>query len=249
MLSEGLYTYAQDLTAIHLGTALGFLQEVRCLAAQPDVLPEPNRIPMKLIKIRQHSISSIVHAYSGLESAVNSTGYKLFFDKDSPHYLTDRDLPLKRLIESWEKTLPVADKLCFLLQRRGKDLEPRRLQELRELNNLRNWLVHGFNYKTTLLLQDDAGGQSYSVLDREDSCNWAEKFLHTKFNSLDMLGCDDATTATRIVVESLVALADATGEMYSAWSWWGNSSFLTFVARPGVGTDIGELLGRAETWF
>jgi hypothetical protein len=248
MFAEGLHTYTQDLTAIHLGAALGCLYQARQGAAQPDKPLGSDGVPMRLIRVRQLAISSIMHCYSGLESAINSAGYRLFSDQESPRYITERDLPLKRFIEAWNKTLPLVDKFCFLLENSGKDVPRELAQPVRELASLRNWIVHGFNYKTTILCQESPDRQALLVIDREDSCNWSEKFSQTRFKSLDMLDSDDADKANRIVVQALVALADAIGEMYCAWSWWGDTSFLTFVARPGVGTNIGELFGRADSW-
>ncbi len=74
---------------------------------------------------------------------------------------------------------------------------------MRELNSLRNWLVHGFSYKKIFLLQSTSEDDTYDVVDIEESVNWAEKFPNTKFKPLEDLNSEDADLALRIVFEAL----------------------------------------------
>jgi hypothetical protein len=80
--------------------------------------------------------------------------------------------------------------------------------QLRELNTLRNWIVHGFSYKTTYLIEPETEGV-YNVVDMEDSVDWQKKFPNTKFKPLDRLGVEDARLALTIVLEILRIMSDS----------------------------------------
>src|SRR4029079_17691164 len=106
-------------------------------------------------------------------------GFELFFNEDSPRYVRpeQRDFLLKKSIRSWDTT-PFIEKTAFVLFHASKGELPSKLEnQLRELNNLRNWLVHGFSYKTTYLLDPKPNETGdYEVVDIEESIDWSKKF-------------------------------------------------------------------------
>ena len=206
---EGLYTYTQTLTASHLESALSNLIEARNLSRQGDD-------KFLLIKVRHKVVSCIIHGYCALEAALNRAGHQMFNDTENRNYISLdlRSVELDLLIKSWPRSLPPVDKLRFIISHFAKGPIPRLENELRELGNLRNWLVHGYIYQTTLLLsQEDQ--TNFDILDREDSVDWAKVFPNTKFQAIDRLEYADGITAIRVVFESLRLLAEATDEIFS----------------------------------
>ncbi|MFN8231149.1 MAG: hypothetical protein U0V03_09545 [Bacteroidia bacterium] len=191
-LNDGLQTTTNNLSSTHIGLALEYLYESR-----------------KIKQWNKQCLSTIIHGFIGLESYVNFLGHELFFNDESHLYLSldKKELPLKKLLNSWGSTLPVLDKIEYLLSLKSKSLPDNLKFQLIELNNLRNWLVHGFSYKTTYLLEpDNVKEQTYSVLDMEDNVDWKKKFPHTKFHSLSLLDFSDAEIALKIVLEVLKVL-------------------------------------------
>lgn len=168
-----------------------------------------------LVLSRRLAVSSIIHSFSGLESLVNYFGFELFFNADSQRFVppNKRDFLLSRMVKSWDK-VPCIDKLSVVLAHSGKVALSSRLEnQLRELNNLRNWLVHGVSYKTTSLWEPVSGKPgTHQLVDREDSVDWAKKFPNTKFKPLDRLNAIDAYTALQIVFEAGKLLYDSMPE-------------------------------------
>lgn len=154
------------------------------------------------------SISSIVHAFLGLESMINLIGDKLLFDHNSKIYIPDseRDYALKKLISSWAKTSCI-EKLIFLLSITKKRPIPEKLlAQLRELNTLRNWIVHGFPYKETTLRERRKHHRTrrpigWNIIDREHDIDWKKKFPNTKFGPLHELEPKDAKLGLKIILE------------------------------------------------
>ena len=185
-----LLTVTHSLAGAHLGHALDSLFECR--------------VKHPIIENRR-SVSIIVHAFSGLESLVNLIGTQLFFDRDSGFYILEenRDYALKRLIQKWD-TMPALGKIDLILsQTQEANLPPHLRSQLGELNNLRNWVVHGFIYRETVLLEPKGEGEKgYALIDKEVHVNWAEKFPTTKFKILEELNKDDACLALKICLET-----------------------------------------------
>jgi hypothetical protein len=82
------------------------------------------------------------------------------------------------------------------------------LADLRELNNLRNWIVHGFVYKTTVLVEKNSEGQ-YDEVDVENEIDWLKHFPRNRFNSLDRIDERDARKALLISFRALTWLQRA----------------------------------------
>jgi hypothetical protein len=156
------------------------------------------------------AMSSIIHSFCGMESVINRIGYNLFFNEDSIKYIVPakRDFLLKRLIKSWDN-VAITEKLQFVLYYSGKFEIPRLLEnQLRELNNYRNWIVHGFAFKETYLIDRLPVSESEyasglisrgTLVDQESSVDWSTKFPVTKFNAIDSIKLDDAKLALSIV--------------------------------------------------
>jgi hypothetical protein len=151
------------------------------------------------------TISSIIHSYCAIESTVNTIAYGIFRREDHPHYIAPihRSFLLKKCLSNW-KTLQFIDKFCLLFDC-AKQVQPSEnvLADLRELNNLRNWIVHGFVYKKTLLLEKTSEGE-YEGVDEEDEINWLGHFPKNHFNPLDQM---DERDARKVLLIALRALA------------------------------------------
>src|SRR5579872_2228158 len=135
-LLELTYTLAGE----HLSFAIDQLFKSQSLAVTPEH-------PWSRIEAHRCALSCVLHAYSGFDAALNHVGYELFFNPYSIKYVPPegRDLPLRRMVESWNATLPAMDKLGYILSTARAAVSARLESELRELNNYRNWIVHGFS--------------------------------------------------------------------------------------------------------
>ena len=180
------------------------------------VFDSNNRVRDELLRHR-FAMSSIIHAFSGLESSINFFGFELFFNAKSKRFVPNerRSFLLSRMIKTWDR-VPAIEKLSFVLSHSGNPvLAPRIENELRELNNLRNWLVHGFSYKKTLLAEPHSDEHGfYMIVGTSDSVDWREKFPNTKFKPLDKLDADDARLALKIVFAALKLLSDSMNEHF-----------------------------------
>jgi hypothetical protein len=195
---DELLEFTRNLFSDHLSLAIDSLLTSKELNANSEMHPKA------WVEARRQAMSSILHAYSGLESVVNMIGHSFFFDSNSPNYISPdtRDIPLKRMVQAWQMSLPCTDKVNYILSVSSQSLSPKLDNELRELTNLRNWITHGFSYKSMVLLDKQSDGTLQQV-DREDSVSWKTKFPNTKFHPLDELNHEDAHTANRIVLEIL----------------------------------------------
>ena len=203
--NDELETITQSVVPDHLGQAFDLLRESKEVErADSDSLSK--------LKERRIAISCIIHSFCVLDSVVNYFGDELFFDLDSQRFVkeTERDMPFKKLLKSWNK-MSCLDKLQLVLYYSdSRELQANLAARLRELNILRNWLVHGFTYKTTFLLESspEKGEGTFTVVDYEESIDWRKKFPNTKFNSLGGLYFEDARKALTIVLEALELLSD-----------------------------------------
>lgn len=226
MIDDCLHTFTISLYADHLGLAAEALYRIK----DSD-------------RRSKNAISSIMHSYCGLESAVNYIGYQLFFDSESEKYIKeeDRDLPLRRMINNWNSNLSCLEKIEYVLSIYKIILSPKLKNELLELNNLRNWLTHGFSYKQTLLLEPKNDEKNtFNLIDKEDSIDWIKKFPNTKFNPLDSLERDDAKKAFRIIMETLVIISTATGQPFYMATYYKNPN-ISLISND---TDIDKIIDR-----
>lgn len=223
---DNLVTFSTSLTADHLSLSM-------------EAFYRLDETGMR----SKHAITSILHSFCGLESAVNLIAFDFFFNSDSPKYLPDnkRDMPLKKFLKSWNASIPCLEKIDYLLSTRSEKLDDKTRNQLTELNNLRNWISHGFPYKTTWLIEPDTEDNTKgTVLDFEHSVDWSKKFQATKFNSLDSLDKVDAEKALRIVLAVLIKLSEVTEQIFH---------LVTYMDKPNYkmiykDSKIDEILKR-----
>jgi len=93
------------------------------------------------------------------------------------------------------------EKITFLLEKLHLNaMSELQRQKIAEINNLRNILMHGSSYNTTMLL-DPSGENSWEVHDQEDSVDWSKKFPANKFNSPVMLDYYDAKKCLETILD------------------------------------------------
>ncbi|KXK15413.1 MAG: hypothetical protein UZ14_CFX002000434 [Chloroflexi bacterium OLB14] len=206
--SGDLQSFTVSLEELHLGHAVDLMRKSK-------VVSKNAKTGWETSLVHRCAISSILHGFCALESAINYFGHEMFFNKGSESYvpIEKRDYLLNKFLKKWDKS-EALEKLEFILSY-SKVSTPEKLRnELIELNNLRNWIAHGKVYITTFLLDpkddpdNDEETQTYSVVDMEDSVNWKGKFPNTKFKSLGKLNFDDAQIALTIVLNTLKILSE-----------------------------------------
>lgn len=207
VINGELHTLTISLVDTHLSHALDLFR-------RSNKLLRDSKTVYNITLAQRCALSSIIHGFCALESMANYIGFEMFFNSDSKRYITPdkRDLLLERFVKSWDKTNAI-EKIEFIVHYSGSKALPASLiSRLRELNTLRNWLVHGFPYTTTLLLDpiNEADKSAYNVVDREDSVDWKSKFPNTKFKPLGELDFNDAQTALIIVLEILKVISECT---------------------------------------
>ncbi|MDP1716233.1 MAG: hypothetical protein Q8L41_15960 [Anaerolineales bacterium] len=201
--SGDLQTLTVSLESLHLGHAVDLMRKSKAVSKTAKTGWEKELV-------QRCAISSILHGFCALESTINYFGYEMFFYKDSQRYIPTetRDYLLTKFLANWDKGKAL-EKLEFIFSYSKASLPEKLLNELRELNNLRNLIAHGFVYRTTLLLDpqdspdNDENTQSYSVIDTEDNVDWKKKFPNTKFKPLAKMDFDDSQVALTIVLKVL----------------------------------------------
>jgi hypothetical protein len=204
-----IFSVTKSLDTHHLGHAV-------------DLYRMANNQTEENSEYRYHlAMSSIIHSYCGLESLINRIGYELFFNEESIKYVapTKRDFLLKRLLKSWDNVATI-DKLQFILFYSGKiEISGKLESQIRELNNYRNWIVHGFSYKETFLMDwhpisDEERNNGLVArgmpIDQESNIDWETKFPVTKFTALDSINISDAKIALSIVFSICEIVCNAT---------------------------------------
>lgn len=189
-----LVKLTNDLSNSHLGYSI----DLMCSSKASSQAKKPK---FSWVFARRQATSSVLHAYMGFESIVNKIGYDLYVLKDSPRYIPEdkRNLPLRRFVKAWDKSVSIIEKFEHILEIKSVTADQKTRNELGELNNLRNMLVHGVCYQTTILVNPETS----IVEDREDTINWKNKFPNTKFNPVDQLDYHDAVKAIEVVFKCL----------------------------------------------
>jgi hypothetical protein len=211
VIDDELHTITNSLEMMHLGHSVDMMRKSKKVF-------ETAKTGWDKELVNRCVVSSILHGFCALESVINLFGNEMFFHQDSKRYIPPekRGFLLKKFIETWNKA-PSIEKLRVILAHSGNSelsaLPAKLDNELRELNNLRNWIAHGFIYTTTFLLEPTEGGnteqdQSYTIHDMEDSVNWQRKFPNTKFKSLKELNYEDAQIALTIVLKTLKIISE-----------------------------------------
>lgn len=181
----------------HFAQAIDELREVLSL-------PEVETHNDYLMEWRLSS-SCVVHCLSSIDSLVNGIGFDYFFNKDTEQFipLENRSFSLMRTLRSWDN-LSLLERLMVIIEVAGlKPLPPKLENEIREMNDLRNWIIHGKPFTLTTLREfyhDEENFFRMEVHDWEESINWNKKYPNTKFNSPSQLDRQDAKNSFRIAV-------------------------------------------------
>jgi hypothetical protein len=167
-----------------------------------------DRAHNKQIELR-HSNSCIIYCTSALDSLVNYLRFEMFLNDESDDFILgqERSFALQKILDLWEYRLTVLDKLDLILeQSKSKPLEKNLRQKLKELNNLRNWIVHGKPYFVTYREETTWEGLRFisNIYDVREQFGEDEKFNKTKFNSPTSLNIKDAKTALFMVLETIL---------------------------------------------
>lgn len=230
---DELYTIINSLAQSHLGQAIDSMRRSYDLELSKDGFSK--------MAAHQNAISSIMHGFCFLESLLNSLGYELLFNKESSEYILEenRDYPLKKLSYNWN-TLRALDKLDFLMQHLyNKNVNEKYKNKLIEINNLRNMLMHGVSYTTTLLLEPN-GENSWLIHDQEDSINWNKKFNQNKFNSLVNIDYTDSKKVLTVILEICKPFyMESMG--LSVTTIYPNGNYQAFIGENIDFTDLLEL--------
>jgi len=163
----------------------------------------------KELKIEsRYAISSIIHSFLALDSLINYLGFELFFSSHpEPDVFideTERSYALKHVLKLWRnQRLSVLEKIDLILaEKKLQPLNSNTVLKIKELNNLRNWVVHGKPYSMTLYAENVWEGLwLHSTLKDVEDDFGKDKFPITKFNSPANLNKNDAKTALIIVLE------------------------------------------------
>ena len=189
----------------HIAQAIDELQKALAL-------PETGTHEDYLIEWRLSS-SCIVHSVSALDSLVNGIGFDYFFNKDTDHFIPDksRGFSLKRMIKAWDN-LSLLERLMVVAEVTDIDsLQPKIENEIRELNDLRNWIIHGKPFILMTLREYYRDEENYfraDVHDWEESVDWKKKYPNTKFKSPSRLDRHDAKNALRISVKAILFILE-----------------------------------------
>ena len=203
-------TDVRTLYADHLGHAIDLLHE--SLANRDSEPGSPNALHS-----RRCAMSVMIHGFSSLESVLNFMAYRMFTLDDAAEFipLTKRDFFVQSMIKRWDN-LKVTEKCNAILSVSGASLLPNGVHsKLSEMNNLRNWIVHGTCYHSTLLVAPSSEPHVlYEVVDEEPGESWKrwnQKFPQCRFNQPLALNVSDAQTALRVIIEVLLILSKGTG--------------------------------------
>ena len=224
---EELQQFTLSLVSDHLSLATHLLSESHKFAGAPWHWMQSHR----------QAVSSILHSFLALESAINLIGHKLFFDPSSPDYIppAKRDIPLKLMVDRWWTALSWHIKLKYILSINNCPLDPKLEQELLECARMRNLIAHGNPYKQTILFEMHFLGPT--VADREIHFD-SDKFSHTKMKSPTFVDHEDAYTVNKVILDALKVLATQTGEQFVVYTMHKSHA----LASIGDDFDVDEFL-------
>ncbi|APF25230.1 MULTISPECIES: hypothetical protein [Clostridium] len=157
---------------------------------------------------RYYCISCIIHSVSAIEACISKIAYETFDNAKSSFYIPveKRNISLSIIINTWFK-MQTIDKINLFLQMFEKNRLDKILEsKFKELDNLRNWLIHGPCYDTIYLLEPK-GDNNFDLIDKKDSIHWECRYPNSKFNSLEDIDETDAYKALEISLEVLKQLS------------------------------------------
>src|SRR5262245_3605336 len=109
VINGELQTITRSLTDMHLGHAVDQMRKSKAIS-------QTARTGFEKMLVERLALSSILHGFCALESAINYFGHEMFFHPESDRYVLPekRDVLLKRFVQSWDKAVSL-EKLHFIL--------------------------------------------------------------------------------------------------------------------------------------
>jgi hypothetical protein len=241
---QELRTDVRTLYGDHLGHALGLLrQSVAHEGGQSSTA--------HILRSQRYAISAIIHAFCSLESVLNFMAYRMFSIEDGPEFIPEdkRGFFVKSMVNRWDY-LKVTEKCNAILSVSQALLLPNEVNSrLSEVGKLRNWIVHGKCYHSTLLVSPSPDPHVlYEVIDEEASKSWKDweqRFPFYHFNQPLAVNHSDARTVLRVIIETLLILSRGTG-----FKWFYTTCFPQLSACGLSGDtecDLDGLLGIEST--
>ena len=207
---QEIRTDVRTLYADHLGHALDLLHESHADA-------EAHLGHVKALHSKRCAISAIIHGFSSLEAVLNFMAYRMFTLDDVAEFIPmeKRGFFVQSMIKRWGN-LRITEKCNAILSVSGASLLPNEVHsKLSEVNNFRNWIIHGTCYHSTLLVAPSSEPQVlYEVVDEEPGENWKgwnKKFPLCRFSQPLAINVSDAQTALRVIIQALLILSKGTG--------------------------------------
>jgi hypothetical protein len=143
--------------------------------------------------------------------------YRMFTLDDAAEFipLAKRGFFVQSMIKRWDN-LKVTEKCNAILSVSDAALLTNGVHsKLSEVNTLRNWIVHGTCYHSTLLVAPSLESRVlYEVVDEEPGESWKrwnQKFPLCRFNQPLALNVRDAQAALRVIIVVLLILSRGTG--------------------------------------
>lgn len=197
------YSLSDTIIGLHFGHAVEQMHKANQLLKKVKTGFEKEAIT-------RASLSSILHSFCALESAVNMAGQQMFNNPISISYFPEskRTFTLTKFINSWNNS-SIIDKVFVILECASREKISKKLEsQLREFNLIRNWIAHGFSYVRTLSLEITEDPNVYNVTEVKGDIDWKSKFPNTKFKELKKLNARDAKIALEITLEILRLMSE-----------------------------------------
>jgi hypothetical protein len=198
-------------------------------------------MPLPGNRSQRLATAAVIQAVVALEATVNALGHDFLFDESQPQYIQPNasDVPMHLLRQAWPRSLTLVEKLRFVLSRFSEPLEAAVASRLSELLTYRNWLAHGYIYRTQLLLEylDDKEIVMHEH-DRDDSVKWAVRFPNLKFSSLDAVAPKDAEASLRVMLEVLASIARSCGRAFEILYFAGDKARVYHERGTGAFEEV-----------
>lgn len=188
------YDIKHDLTGIH------FSQAIFCLGKSTQSKHPVENTPFV--------ISSVIHSYFTIESAINLVTDDIMFNEKSQLFIKkeDRPIELRKFFSNW-RNIFFEDKLTFLIERFTlSEISKELIEEIKELNRLRNLIVHNKIYRA--FYSQPEIEENPRIWEVEYELNTKEIFPKTKFNLPKDSNVLDSYKAFRICLKLLIIFSN-----------------------------------------
>ena len=230
-------------------------QHVRLISAAADLYhltrESLEKTPLPGNRSTSLAIATIVHSVAAIEATANAIGHDFLFDEHHREFIPrdGQNVAMEILRAAWARSLSTVKKLQFIHSQYNATFPESTASNLEELAKYRNWLVHGYIFRTQLLLEfeDDRLG-ILKEHDRVDSVNWKDRFPHLKLSPLDSVSPNDAKNALRMMLQVLCELAGASSQHFEILYFCGDTArVFTETGKPKEFEEV--LLGTSKTVF